>query len=204
MCDTLLGGQDRLSASVKPLCCFVTPEVEAQRSKRQYLTHFFVALLPVPDQRPWTTVDVDGSETSQALWLTPKDALARARAGDIVIFPPQLYILERLGSIQHADEPVAAAAAFFGGGSLAPASAPASAAGCAELSLVMQPEIAPDRSLVLPFDEAHRGHPGAPGERHRVVGWDFKAKNGSNMRLEMSPSVETRLRGGRWRCAMKE
>lgn len=129
-----------LSSPVEPLCCFLTPEMEAMRSKRQYLTHFFITKLDHGQKGttyPWTKVDVDDDETVNARWLEPQQAVELNRRGDLVLFPPQFYILQRLATkFRTADSAIRGASAFChrkGG-----------------LAFVMQPELdLEDRCLVL-------------------------------------------------------
>lgn len=79
-----------------PWSRWVTPKQETRR----FDARFFVALAP-PDV---TRAVHDGGETVASGWLTPRDAIARARAGEIVLAPPTWRTLAEL-----ADAPTVAA-----------------------------------------------------------------------------------------------
>ena len=162
------------------LCCFETPQLEAERSRRQYLTHFLVCQVPRPtgdDAAPWHNADVDDNENVRALWVTPQAALAALREGKMPMFPPQFYILQRLCAFASAESALAHARWFC----------PRRPAGGrnqqseATVSLVMQPEF--QNVLVLPFDEQHVGLPGKKGNRHRIEGFGRRSKGGMRLTL---------------------
>jgi 8-oxo-dGTP pyrophosphatase MutT (NUDIX family) len=79
---------------------WVTPFGEVRR----FDTRFFVVAMP-DDQIPLH----DDKETVGSLWVTPKDALHRARAGELLMLPPTTANLEFLAAHSSVDEIMAAA-----------------------------------------------------------------------------------------------
>jgi 8-oxo-dGTP pyrophosphatase MutT (NUDIX family) len=79
---------------------WVTPYGEVRR----FDTRFFVVAMP-DDQIPLH----DDKETVGSLWVTPKDALHRARAGELLMLPPTTANLEFLAAHSSVDEIMAAA-----------------------------------------------------------------------------------------------
>lgn len=67
-------------AALIPWSRWVTPRQESKR----FDARFFVALAPPDVSRALH----DGGETVASGWLTPADAIAKARAGEIVLAPP--------------------------------------------------------------------------------------------------------------------
>jgi 8-oxo-dGTP pyrophosphatase MutT (NUDIX family) len=67
--------------------------------KIRYDTWFYLALMPA-GQEP----AIDGDEIVDARWMRPADALAAARAGEILIVVPTAKQLERLSEFSSADE----------------------------------------------------------------------------------------------------
>ena len=78
---------------------WITPEVRASR----FDTRFFVAALPEGQQAVH-----DGVELTHSVWLTPVEALAKMRAGELRLAPPTLAELQRLSQFDN----VAAALAW--------------------------------------------------------------------------------------------
>ena len=74
---------------------WITPAVV----KIRYDTWFFLA--PVPDGAEPV---IDGEEVVAARWYAPADALAAARAGEILLVFPTIKHLEQLSSFGSADE----------------------------------------------------------------------------------------------------
>jgi 8-oxo-dGTP pyrophosphatase MutT (NUDIX family) len=70
-----------------PFTRWITPEFQ----KRRWDTRFFVAEAP-EDQ----TAKCDGTESSEAVWLTPAEALDAYRAGEHRLAPPTFRVLEEL------------------------------------------------------------------------------------------------------------
>jgi 8-oxo-dGTP pyrophosphatase MutT (NUDIX family) len=70
-----------------PFARWITPEFQ----KRRWDTRFFVAEAP-KDQ----TAECDGTETSEAVWLAPAEALETYRAGKYQLAPPTFRVLEEL------------------------------------------------------------------------------------------------------------
>lgn len=79
---------------------WVTPYGEVRR----FDTRFFVVAMP-DDQIPLH----DDKETVGSLWVTPKDALHRARAGELLMLPPTTANLEFLAAHSSVDEIMVAA-----------------------------------------------------------------------------------------------
>jgi 8-oxo-dGTP pyrophosphatase MutT (NUDIX family) len=74
---------------------WVTPFGEVRR----FDTRFYVTAMP-PDQAPLH----DDLETVDSLWVTPGDALIRARRGDLLMLPPTVVNLEFLADHGSVDE----------------------------------------------------------------------------------------------------
>lgn len=86
--------------SIRYVSHWITPVGE----KRRFDTRFFVAVAP-PSQDPLH----DDKETIASLWVTPSDALARAKRGELAMIPPTIRNLEFLVPHNTADEALAAA-----------------------------------------------------------------------------------------------
>jgi len=74
-------------ARLVPFARWITPEFQ----KRRWDTRFFVAEAPENQ-----TAECDGTETSEAVWLTPSAALDGYRAGEHQLAPPTFRVLEEL------------------------------------------------------------------------------------------------------------
>jgi 8-oxo-dGTP pyrophosphatase MutT (NUDIX family) len=70
-----------------PIAHWVTPEIEIRR----YDTRFFLTVMPEGQ-----SARHDAGETTALEWLTPDQAIARCRAGDIQLPPPTWTTLRRL------------------------------------------------------------------------------------------------------------
>lgn len=70
-----------------PIAHWVTPEVEIRR----YDTRFFLTLMPAGQEARH-----DDGETTELLWCTPADALARGLRGEIMLPPPTWTTLRQL------------------------------------------------------------------------------------------------------------
>ena len=79
---------------------WITPFGEVRR----FDTRFFLVAMP-DDQEPLH----DDIETVDSLWVSPHDALRRARAGELLMLPPTVANLEFLAAHQSVDAVVAAA-----------------------------------------------------------------------------------------------
>lgn len=73
---------------------WVTPFGEVRR----FDTRFYVTAMP-PDQAPLH----DDLETVDSLWVSPGDALSRARRGELLMLPPTVVNLEFLADHQSVD-----------------------------------------------------------------------------------------------------
>jgi len=91
-----------LSTELIPLARWVTPEVV----KTRFDTWFFLARAP-----EGVVVKPDNFEMTEALWVTPTDALAASEAGDMAIVFPTLKQLEALVPAAHTEEALRHAAA---------------------------------------------------------------------------------------------
>ena len=85
-----------------PFARWIAPEIAPKR----FDTTFFLARLP-EDQTPLS----DGRETTEALWITPAEALRRGEAGEATIIFPTRMNLRRLSQC----ETVEAALSLFAG-----------------------------------------------------------------------------------------
>ena len=79
---------------------WITPFGEVRR----FDTRFFVVAMP-DDQEPLH----DHIETVDSLWVTPSDALRRARAGELLMLPPTIANLEFLAAHESVDSVIEAA-----------------------------------------------------------------------------------------------
>jgi 8-oxo-dGTP pyrophosphatase MutT (NUDIX family) len=84
---------------LRPWSRWITPIME----KRRYDTRFFAAALPWPQQPR----DV-GGEAAAVAWLRPADAIAAARSGEIVLWPPTAVTLAELRACATLTEAMAA------------------------------------------------------------------------------------------------
>ena len=78
-----------------PYSHWITPRIEGRR----FDTRFFLARLP-DKQVPVH----DSIEMTESIWLTPRDALARCEAGEILLMPPTLKTIEELSGYSSADQ----------------------------------------------------------------------------------------------------
>lgn len=86
---------------VVPYSHWITPEVETKR----FDTRFLVARMPL-GQEPRH----DAVEMTESIWLTPKEALDRQRAGDLPLMPPTLKTIEELAAFRSIEDIFSAAA----------------------------------------------------------------------------------------------
>ena len=170
------------------LCCFLTPKFEAERSKRQYLTHFLITSIPSQKETTsqheahWYQDNIDNSENVRSVWMTPQEALKQYNKGDMPMFPPQFYILQRLCAFKSVKEAIDSAQWFSRDASNIDSS----------LAIVMQPETNSNvaESLVLPYDEYHQTYPGTKGAIHRM---DVFTKN--KMQVHMNAIAAEKVVG---------
>jgi 8-oxo-dGTP pyrophosphatase MutT (NUDIX family) len=96
--------RERLRLALDSLVLFahwVTPPIDT----KQFDTRFFMTRIP-PDQTPAH----DDTETTHSTWITPADAMAQARAGEIVLPPPTWTTLRELETFKSVEEALAWAA----------------------------------------------------------------------------------------------
>jgi 8-oxo-dGTP pyrophosphatase MutT (NUDIX family) len=74
-----------------PYAHWLTPPIDVRR----FDTRFFVTRVP-PDQTPAH----DDTETTHSTWVTPADAIARCRRGEIVLPPPTWTTLRELEAFE--------------------------------------------------------------------------------------------------------
>jgi 8-oxo-dGTP pyrophosphatase MutT (NUDIX family) len=87
-------------ADLRPWSRWITPEVVPVR----FDTRFYVALAP-----PHSPPRPDGAETTEAAWITPREALDRHAAGELSLVFPTIKHLESLLPCSSAEEVLAAA-----------------------------------------------------------------------------------------------
>lgn len=80
-----------LADRIVPWARWVTPVVEPRR----YDTRFFAAIMP-----PGQTVDGHLAEADKIAWTAPDDALAAAKAGQIMLLPPTVATLSEFAAAQ--------------------------------------------------------------------------------------------------------
>ena len=88
------------AGEVLPWSRWITPEIVPRR----YDTRFYVALAPAH-----ATPTPDGTEMTEAAWISPAEALRRGEAGDLPLSFPTIRHLEGLAEHSSADEVLAAA-----------------------------------------------------------------------------------------------
>jgi 8-oxo-dGTP pyrophosphatase MutT (NUDIX family) len=81
---------------------WITPSIE----KKRFSARFYVAVLPA-GQAP----SFDDQETVDQAWVTPGEALARARPDDLALPPPQIRTFHELATARSIDDVVARCAA---------------------------------------------------------------------------------------------
>jgi len=147
-----------------PFTKWTTPAFE----KKRFTTAFFVGAV---DEGWEAEGSVDGGEIVDHLWIAPDDAIARHCRGHLALMPPQLWMLSALSGARSITD------AMRIGRSL-------------ERLPTIEPELHARSddgtiTLVLPWDEAHKAHPGEAGAAHRV---SFVAPLGSSpVTLAISP-----------------
>ena len=87
-------------AELLPWSRWITPEVVPVR----FDTRFYVALAP-----PHSPPRPDGAETTEAAWISPREALDRHAAGELSLVFPTIKHLEALLPYSNAEEVLAAA-----------------------------------------------------------------------------------------------
>ncbi len=87
-------------AELRPWSRWITPEIVPVR----FDTRFYVALAP-----PHSPPRPDGAETTEAAWISPREALDRHAAGDLSLVFPTIKHLESLLPYSNAEEVLAAA-----------------------------------------------------------------------------------------------
>lgn len=160
-------------------CCFLTPEFEAKRGGRQYLTHFFACEINSKVTGPWDKVVTDDNETVNHAWVSPSEALRRNHDGSMKMFPPQSYILSRMCMFKSVADAMAASSWFCKPRPQDP------------LALVMQPQLVDMENfiLALPFDQDYKGqYKGVQGAYHRV-------KASGKMELQLNDLASEKLCG---------
>lgn len=78
-----------LADRIVPWARWITPVVEPRR----YDTRFFAAIVP-----PGQTVDGHLAEADKIAWTAPGDALAAAKAGEIMLLPPTIATLSEFAA----------------------------------------------------------------------------------------------------------
>lgn len=82
-------------AALLPIAHWVTPAGESRR----YDTRFFLTTAPADQQARH-----DGGETTDAVWMSPSDALQRSREGLLRLSPPTWTVLSALAAHESLDE----------------------------------------------------------------------------------------------------
>jgi 8-oxo-dGTP pyrophosphatase MutT (NUDIX family) len=77
-------------AALKFLAHWTTPVAE----KKRFNTFFYLAQIHGADAKK--SLQVDASESSQMVWLTPRDVLQKFAEGRVNLAPPQWFLLQQL------------------------------------------------------------------------------------------------------------
>lgn len=85
--------------------CWVSHWVTPFGEVRRFDTRFYLTAMP-PDQDPLH----DDLETVDSMWVTPGDALTRARRGELLMLPPTMVNLEFLADHKSVDDALTAVA----------------------------------------------------------------------------------------------
>lgn len=80
---------------LEPFAHWVTPEIEIRR----YDTRFFLARMPDHQEARH-----DDSETTAFAWLSPKDAIDKCLAGEVLLPPPTWTTLKQLAAFATVDD----------------------------------------------------------------------------------------------------
>jgi len=80
---------------LEPFAHWVTPEIEIRR----YDTRFFLARMPERQEARH-----DDSETTAFAWLSPRDAIDKCLAGEVLLPPPTWTTLKQLAAFATVDE----------------------------------------------------------------------------------------------------
>lgn len=83
------------TAPLLPWCRWITPQ-QASVTNKRFDTRFFVTRLP-DDQ----TAEHDNHETTETLWISPREALVRYWSREIELAPPQIMSLVHLNRHAH-------------------------------------------------------------------------------------------------------
>lgn len=147
--ETLRAALERESGVLRldnllPIARWITPEM----APRRWDTRFFLVDAPAGQ-----TAQCDGTETSEAVWLRPADALAAYGAGQHVLAPPTFRVLEEL-------VPFA---------SIAEASAALRASGPPQPILPVHLAGAPDLTIVYPGDRDYPGGGAGSNRLNRLI-----------------------------------
>jgi 8-oxo-dGTP pyrophosphatase MutT (NUDIX family) len=94
-------GQRMLVSALVPWSRWITPRLPSVSSKR-FDTRFFLARLPSGQ-----TARHDGHEATEAVWLSPREALERFWADGIELAPPQIMSLVALSRFRDVDAALA-------------------------------------------------------------------------------------------------
>lgn len=175
-------GTSPATQSLHYWCSFITPDMEHQRLKKGgFDARFFVWCAP-PDESGAPShlrrAQADAQETTQLIWLTPKEALAAVEKEHIVLIPPQWYILKELAD---ACPRMAMVPSYAGSAERIlqrdypikpyPVALTESekAVVLGRLQRVDETKPPPVFALVYPGDEQHPVFPGPSGARHRMT-----------------------------------
>lgn len=88
------GGSLVPESSLRPFTTWITPP--QMKVARRYESQLFITTLPRWIDEDAAVAGDGGKEVVAARWVDPAAALHMARAGEMVLFPPQLYLLNHL------------------------------------------------------------------------------------------------------------
>ncbi|KAF8540472.1 hypothetical protein BDD12DRAFT_920736 [Trichophaea hybrida] len=86
------GGELLPSHEIRAFTTWITPP----RMKRRYEAQMFIITLPGWISEDAVVVGDGGKEVVGAKWVKPKRAMEMVESGEIVLFPPQMYLVNQL------------------------------------------------------------------------------------------------------------
>jgi len=86
------GGELVPDYEVRPFTAWITPPT----MRRRYDAQMFITTLPAWIDEDAVVVGDGGKEVVGARWVAPRKAMEMVKTGDIVLFPPQMYLVSHV------------------------------------------------------------------------------------------------------------